>query len=375
MDLDPRHRLDADQAARVISPGLVVFPEIVEENLDKMIRMAGSADRLRPHCKTHKIQQVAELQLGKGIQKHKCATFAEAEMLARAGARDIFLAYNLVGPNIARGVQFRKAYPDVSFSATVDHPAPLAELDQALGAAGQSMTVLLDVNAGLRRTGVEPGDQAAQLYSAIARAQCLEPGGLHVYDGHHHQSDYQERSDAVLADWKNVLKLVETLKNSGLPVPRIVAGGSGSFPVYASLDDPLIELSPGTCVFHDAGYARAFPETQFTPAALLLTRVISRPCSGRATFDLGTKACASDPPAGNRLLLPELPDAKHVLQNEEHLVVESSQTDSLQPGDWRWAIPMHICPTSALHKEVFVAREGKIVDRWAVIARDRWLSI
>jgi D-serine deaminase-like pyridoxal phosphate-dependent protein len=107
----------------------------------------------------------------------------------------------------------------------------------------------------------------------------------------------------------------------------------------------------------------------------MLTRVISRPTPERVTLDLGYKAVASDPPAGNRLLFPDLPDAKAVLQNEEHLVLETSQAALFQPGDEILAIPKHICPTSALHKQVFVVSGGQVVDRWDVTSRDRWLTI
>src|SRR4029453_140978 len=102
---------------------------------------------------------------------------------------------------------------------------------------------------------------------------------------------------------------------------------------------PAIELSPGTIVFHDWGYGESFPDLAFTPAALMLTRVISRPTADRVTLDLGYKAGASDPPAGNRVLFPDLPDAKAVLQNEEHLVLETAQAHRFQPGDELWAIP------------------------------------
>src|SRR6478736_3519835 len=94
--MDASYRIE--DTSRIISPGLIVFRELMEANLDAMIRIAGTAGRLRPHCKTHKMPQVTKIELARGIRKHKCATFAEAEMLADAGVSDIFLSYNLVGP-------------------------------------------------------------------------------------------------------------------------------------------------------------------------------------------------------------------------------------------------------------------------------------
>jgi D-serine deaminase-like pyridoxal phosphate-dependent protein len=237
------------------------------------------------------------------------------------------------------------------------------------------MELLLDVDLGQHRTGVPAGPRAAELYRQIARSPGLKPGGLHCYDGHQHQADRNERRAAVMAEFGKVLEFRDALVAEGLPVPRLVCGGTASFPVYAELMDQAIELSPGTIVFHDAGYSEMFPDLEFVPAVMLLTRVISRPAEDRITCDLGYKAVASDPPAGKRLRFPDLPDAEAVLQNEEHLVLKTAQAARFQPGDELLAIPRHVCPTTALHRQVYVISGGELVDRWDVTARDRWLEI
>lgn len=371
--MDACYRIENTQ--EIITPALIVYQELVERNIAEMVRIARNPARLRPHCKTHKMREVAQLELAQGVTKGKCATFAEAEMLVAAGVRDVFLAYNLVGPNIERAVRFVEKYPDVRFSATADHPAPVAALGAALQRAGRSMELLLDIDSGQHRTGLEAGEEARRLYAAIAATPGLRAGGLHLYDGQNHQRDLAERTKAVHACWAPAARLRDELEAAGLAVPRIVAGGTGSFPIFAAIDDPALELSPGTVVFHDAGYGEIFPDLKFTPAALLLTRCISRPTATRVTFDLGYKAVASDPPAGNRLAFPDLPDAKAVLQNEEHLVLETTEAARFTPGDELLAVPRHVCPTSALHKQVFVVRGGRMVGRWDVVARDRWLDI
>jgi D-threonine aldolase len=361
--------------SEIFTPALLVFRELMEQNIDRMIRIAGRAERLRPHCKTHKIRQVAEIEMARNITRHKCATLAEAEMLAQAGVRDILWAYNPVGPNVQRTVRFVEAYPEVQLAVTADHPLPVEQLGAAFRAASRRIDVLLDIDTGLQRTGLPPGPQAVELYRQIARTGGLRPGGLHVYDGQNHQQAYAARAAAVARLWSDVLSLRDRLCSEGFPVPRIVAGGSGTFPVYAGIDEPVLELSPGTTVFYDAGYSEAFPDLDFEIAAALLTRVISRPAPDRVTFDLGYKACASDPPADRRVVFPDIPDARIVLQNEEHLVVQTRLANRLQPGDEQMAFPWHICPTTALHKQVYVIQAGRVVDRWDVLARDRWLTI
>ncbi len=364
-----------EDASQIISPGLVVFRDLVEVNTAKMIQMAGDASRLRPHCKTHKMRQVAEMQVSMGITKHKAATFPEAEMLAEAGVKDICLAYNLVGPNIQRAVDYLKRYPGVSLIVTADHEGPIKSLSEAVSAAGLNIGVLLDVDSGQHRTGVPIGERAVQLYRQINDAPGLTAAGFHLYDGQNHQTDVDERRSAVQDAWSQAAQLKADVEAAGCEVPRVLCGGTGSFPMFAELDDPVIELSPGTCAFYDCGYGRMFPDLDFTPAAVILTRVISRPTPDRVTFDLGYKAIASDPPPGKRCYFPDLPDAVDVLQNEEHLVLQTPDADKFQPGDELVAIPTHICPTSALHRSAWVVKDGKVCDQWEVIARDRCVNV
>lgn len=371
--MDARYRIE--DTREIISPALVLYQDLLEANLRRMVAIARDPARLRPHAKTHKMPQVARRELAHGIVKHKCATFAEAEMLAGAGVGDILLSYNLVGPNVGRAVEFRRRFPRATLRVQADHPGPVAELGRAMAAAGQTIDVLLDLDVGQHRTGVIAGPVAKELYRTIASTPGLTAGGLNVYDGHQHQKSRDERAQAVEAEWKKVVAFRDELVASGLAVPRIVCGGTGSFPIYAEKNDPTIELSPGTCVFNDSGYSEGFPDLEFQPAVAILTRVISRPSADRVTLDLGYKAVASDPPAGQRLTLPDLPEAEQVLQNEEHLVVRTPRAGEFQPGDELYAIPHHICPSVALHKQVYVVADGKVIDRWEVVARDRWLTI
>ena len=185
----------------IFSPALIVYRSIVIENIKKMIAIAGNVSRLRPHCKTHKMPAVTKIELEMGITKHKCATFAEAEMLAEAGAKDIFLAYNIVGPNITRAVQFLKKFPDVRFAVTADDPRMIEELSDAMVKEGTTIGVLLDLDSGMHRTGISPGPQAAELYQILLDSPGIKPGGFHLYDGHNQQSNLEERTAAVQAVW------------------------------------------------------------------------------------------------------------------------------------------------------------------------------
>jgi len=360
----------------LLSPSYVVFRPLVERNLATMLRIAGSPDRLRPHCKTHKMPAVVKLLLEAGIQRHKAATIAEVEMLADCGVRDIVLAYNPVGPNIGRVVAIKQRYPDLRLGVTADHPTPLAQLASALDAARMTIEVYMDLNPGRDRTGLVSGDDAYQFYRTIAETAHVQPAGFHIYDGHFHQSNPDERLAALLEKFRPIQALRDRIERSGIRVPKMICGGTPTFPVYATIDDPAIELSPGTCVFHDANYGEKFPDLEvFKPAALLFTRVVSRPKGDRVTLDLGTKSVASDPPMGQRVVFPAMPEGVQVLHNEEHLVVKTPNAGDFAPGDWLLGVPRHVCPCSALHKEAYVIEDGELAGTWPVVGRDRQLTI
>jgi D-serine deaminase-like pyridoxal phosphate-dependent protein len=361
----------------VLSPSLVFFPELIRQNIARVIEMAGGAHRLRPHVKTHKTREIAKLLMEAGVTKHKCATIAEAEMLATANAPDVLIAYPLVGPNLARLVELIRKYPGTRFSTLIDHPDSAKALSAAVSAAGLTVAVVMDLNVGQNRTGIAVGDSALSLYALAADLPGLTPDGFQVYDGHNNQPDRADREAAVRSFLTPVLELRTKAEAKGIPVPRLVCGGTPSFPVYAHLTDvPGIECSPGTFVLHDAGYGGKYADLAgITPAAVLVTRVVSRPTATRVTLDLGTKAVASDPPAGKRVTLLDFPSYEAVGHNEEHLIVETAEAERYKPGDVVFALPSHICPTVALHRDALVAEGGKVVGRWAVASRDRVLTV
>jgi D-serine deaminase-like pyridoxal phosphate-dependent protein len=363
---------EVTNAAEIDSPAMLVYPERIRENVARMIRYAGGTARLRPHVKTHKIPEVIRLQMEAGITKFKCATLAEAEMVASCGAADVLLAYQLLGPKVPRLAALEKAFPHTNFSTIADDEQAIVDLSKGLSAASVEVEVLLDIDAGMRRTGIAPGPEAVRLYKLIADLPGITPGGLHVYDGQHRQRDLAERTVACEAAFEPILALRRELEEAGLPVPHVVAGGTPTFPVHARHDDR--QCSPGTCVFWDASYAGKFPDLDFLHAAVMLTRVVSKPGDNRLCLDLGYKAIASDNP-DPRVELLDLPDAKTIVHNEEHLAIESTAASRYRVGDVLYGIPFHVCPTTALHREVVVVENHQAVDRWAVVARDRRLTV
>lgn len=363
---------DIKNLTEVPSPALLVYPDRIRENIRRMVALVGDVGRLRPHVKTNKMAEVTRMQLEAGITRFKCATIAEMEMVAQCGAPDALLAYQPVGPNVHRLLQLVEKFPATRCSAVADDADAMRTLSNAFQTAGRRLPVLLDLDCGMHRTGVEPGPKAVELYRLIAQSAGLVPGGLHAYDGHNHAANEAERAAQCQAYMAPVRALRRELEQNGLPVPRIVASGTPTFPLHARMPD--IECSPGTCVLWDAGYGNRYKDLDFLPAALLLTRVISKPGHNRLCLDLGHKAVAAENPHP-RVYFIGLEDAQAVMQSEEHLVIETSRADEFAVSEALYGIPHHVCPTVALYGTAVVVENGRAVDRWKVIARERTLTI
>lgn len=361
--------VDAD---KIPTPSLLVYPARVKENIRRVIEMAGSADRLRPHVKTHKMPEVIKLQLAAGITKFKCSTIAEMEMVADCGASDILLAYQPVGPNIARLKALATKYPEIRFAALVDDFEIVRYLDAAFTGMPKPLDVYLDLDCGMHRTGIKPGGKAVDLYRLIHESKSLKVGGLHAYDGHNRAEEIEKRTAQCEVEFQIVRVLAEELRDEGMPVPEIVAGGSPSFPIHSQHDD--VTCSPGTVFFWDYGSGTHFPDMDFLLAAILITRVVSKPLTNRICVDLGHKAIAAENPHP-RVQFLNLMNAEAVMQSEEHLVLDSTNADEFSVGDLLYGVPRHICPTVALHDHAYTIHEGHLSGEWQVAARNRRLTI
>ena len=361
-------------ADTLITPQLVFYRDTIESNLDEIIRIAGGPDRLWPHVKSHKMIDCVRLQMKRGIRRFKCATIAEAEMLGMAGVSDALLAYPLVGPNIERFLTLIRMYPDTTFWAIGDSSTCAEELSAAACREGAAVHFLMDIDMGMHRTGVALCD-AESLYRHWASLPGLKLLGFHCYDGNRHEPEAGTRLERVRLCDRTVQEIRCRLTADGLSCDVLVMGGTPSFPCHAVCTHDY--LSPGTGILQDKGYRDTFRDLAFHPAAILLTRVISRPGRDLFTCDLGYKAVAADP-AGERAEILGMEYARTVIQNEEHWVLrvpEEHCSDIPEIGTLLYCIPTHICPTSALYPSVPVVSGGVVTEWWDVTARNRKITV
>lgn len=354
------------------SPALVVYKQRVLENIRLLKAMVNNnVDRLRPHVKTNKMSAVCQLMLDAGITKFKCATIAEAEMLAIIAVPDVLLAYQPVGPKAARFVKLLIQYPATRFSCLVDNIHSAEQLSKIAVEKNISIDVLIDLNTGMNRTGIAP-EKASLLFEAIELLPSIKVIGLHAYDGQIHDTNLTQRKQLVEEGFGKVIILAETIKAVSDAKLIIVAGGSPTFSIYAGYRN--VECSPGTFIFWDWGYKHIMPDEPFDYAALVITRVISIIDETTITVDLGHKSVAAENPLP-RVHFLNAPNATPISQSEEHLVLKVPHSTTFKPGDVLYGVPVHICPTVALYETAVMIENNSTIEEWPITARKRKITI
>ncbi|WP_200975948.1 D-TA family PLP-dependent enzyme [Echinicola sp. 20G] len=357
---------------KIDSPALIVYPKRVRNNIKKLKSMVKSLDQLQPHVKTFKCREVVDMLMEEGILQFKCATIAEAEMLAIAGAKEVLIAYPMVGPKVNRMIKLMLAYQDTQFSCLVDCPEQALHLSNHTHQADVYLRVYVDINVGTDRTGIGPNEGAMELYDFCKETSHLITMGLHIYDGHIRQLDINERARCCDEAFEPVNKMMDQIvKKYGQDI-KVIAGGTPTFPIHQKRKGVI--CSPGTFVYWDKGYHDALPEQQFDFGAVLLCRVVSKPAPHLACLDLGYKSIASEGSLENRAWFLGYPKWKIVGHHEEHMVVDVGR-DSLEVGQEIYAVPNHICPTVAMYDKVLTVESHVVNGKWLTLARKRKINI
>jgi D-serine deaminase-like pyridoxal phosphate-dependent protein len=354
------------------SPSLVIYPERVNNNIRELLDSIDDVSRLRPHIKTHKSKEVSRMMLDAGIRKFKCATIAEAEVLATEGAPHVLLAYQPVGPKGDRLLMLTQKFPQTRFACLIDNVETARALSRLFESAGTRLSVFVDLNVGMNRTGISPSD-ARGLVKIIGDLAGIVIEGLHAYDGHIRDTDMAIRTRKCDEAFEAVL----SMQHDGSALLKrelvVVAGGTPTFSVHRTRANR--ECSPGTFVYWDKGYSEILREQHYQFAALVITRVVSLPKPGLICLDLGHKAIASENPIDKRVSFLNSGDLTPIGHSEEHMVFQVNDNHEYKVGDVLYGVPFHICPTVALYQNPAVVNEGVVSEHWLTQARSRAITI
>lgn len=366
--MDKSNWYEIEVVSHVSSPGLVFYEDRIRHNINLLVGMIDDKSRLRPHVKTHKSVEVTKLLLDAGLQKFKCATIAEAEMLGSCDAPDVLLAYQPVGPNITRFIALQERFPKTSFSCLVDNLETATNMASLAGEHKTTIKVYIDLNVGMNRTGIHP-DKVLKLYEDIDALKELMLLGFHAYDGHIHDRHYAIRQEKVTKIIQVLHDLSRQIEQRYQQMPTIIAGGTPSFPIYAEATD--FECSPGTFALWDSGYQQAFQEQQFLPAAVLISRIVSLPEQQLICTDLGHKAVSAENELSRRVTFLNAPNLVPVSQSEEHLVLNAGAQHGYKVGDVLYGLPHHVCPTVALYDDILSVSSARPPEVWKITSRKR----
>ncbi len=355
------------------TPALTVDADVLDRNLRRMADYCQSHSLgLRPHTKTHKIPEVARLQVRYGAIGLTVAKVGEAEVMCGAGLDNILVAYPVMGPK--KHERLAALALNHSMLVSLDSETVAEALASAAKQQSATIGVLVEFDAGLGRCGLEPGPALVDLAQKIMRLPSLRFRGLMCYPG--------QVSGSAEARQREIARVVEKVERARaafrqeqIPV-EIVSAGSTPSAFQSHLIPGLTEIRPGTYVYNDMNTFYQGACAVEDCAARVVTTVVSTAVAGGAILDAGSKTLSSDPlrfgPASGYGYIVEAPDAPIVKLNEEHGYVDMRRASrQLRVGDVVSIIPNHVCTCVNMHDEIFVVRQGMVERTWRVAARGK----
>jgi D-threonine aldolase len=358
------HRPPASVGQRieqVDTPALILDLDAFEKNLATLNESVAGRVRVRAHAKTHKCPQIAKLQIAAGAIGVCCQKVSEAEALVEGGVHDVLVSNEIVGA--AKIARLARLSQRAHLGVCVDHIDNLREI----AATGARLDVYIELEVGMGRCGVAPGEPAAALAREIAKAPSLRFAGLQAYHGRaQHVRSVAERRSSIERAADSVRRTKALFKQNGIDTPVVTGAGSGTF-MFEVESGAWDEIQPGSYIFMDADYARnewAAPLPRFEHALFVLTTVMSRPSPGAAIVDAGLKASSVD--SGMPTVWARN-DLRYTKASDEHGWVEGSQPPAL--GEQLLLVPGHCDPTVNLYDWYVAVRRGVVEEIWPITAR------
>lgn len=348
------------------TPALVIELPAMEQNIAKMADFARSQGiSLRPYIKTHKSTILARKQMAAGAIGIGCATIEEAEVMAAAGISDILIGNQVVGS--VKMARLTRLAQDTGIIVAVDDYQNVNELSAAAQAAAVRVRVLVEVDVGAHRCGVQPGDDALRLARHVDTAASLEFCGFMGYESHLQLiAEPDERAAQVEKEVGLLVNTAKMAKSAGMRVEIVSAAGTLTYKETGKLPG-ITEIQPGTYIFMDSRYYAR--QTDFRCALTVLATVISHPVDNYLVVDAGSKALSQD---GGMPEVKDLPGAKLMRMWEEHGKIELAEpVPGLKVGDKIEIFPSHVCTTVNLYGKFFAVRNDRVEATWEILTRGK----
>jgi len=357
--------LDEDWKEKIPTPALVINYDIMQQNIETMAKFAReNSVNLRPHVKTHKCPIIGKKQLEAGANGICVARVGEAEVFAQEGFDDILIANEVIELNqIERLVGLNKKS---LVRVCVDSEKNILDLNKIASKNDVKLEILLEVDVGLGRNGVIPGDPALNLANFIKEQSNLRLVGLQGYEGHLTSViDPELRKKQTEECIKKLVDTRDLLNNNGFDINYLTASNTVTYKFSAKCEG-LTELQPGTYIFNDEHYYRVSPE--FDIAVTVLGTITNNPGKRLYTIDTGLKAATND--NGNPIF-KNYPKCKIRVMTEEHSIFRTGPNDDFEIGQKVEIFPSHICTTTNLYDFFTVVKDGEIIGKWEISARGK----
>ena len=371
--LAPAEPLFVSSSSTIDTPALIVDEPTMRRNIAGMAAFAASVDvSLRPHIKTHKTPRIARLQLAAGAVGITCAKLGEAEvMVEQAEVEDVLIAYPVVGEfKIGRLLALMER---ARMIVALDNHDVGEAIGRAVAGQDRAIDVYVEVNTGQNRAGALVGDEAVALALNLARISGLRVVGIMTHEGHANSAEPDVIRETALAAGRAMVETAERLREHGLDI-RTVSVGSTPAALYTPTIPGVTEMRPGTYVFNDNSVFRYGRIGPANCALRVLSTVVSRPAADRALLDAGSKTLAMDPSRshpGHGYIVGHAAAEITKLSEEHGTVHVPAGMPGFAIGDRVEIIPNHVCPTVNLQDELFVVRNGDLIDRWPIAARGK----
>ena len=345
------------------TPALLVDVSALDRNIARMAGFFASGPcRLRPHVKAHKTPAIARRQLAAGsCVGLTCATVSELEAVKDL-CEDLLVANEIVSPDkCARAAVLAH---DRVVTVAVDSIAGIDALAAAARTAGVTIGILVDVNVGQGRCGVEPGDEAVALATRIAATPGLTMRGVMGYEGHLQPlRDRAEREARTRDAMRGLGETAREIRAAGIPCEVVSSGGTGTYDISGRVDG-VSEIQAGSYALMDTDYASV--GVPFEPAFFVLGTIVSRPSPERCVADCGHKSMTKDHGYPS---VKGVDRATVTALNDEHAVIAVPASCTLSIGDRVQLLPSHTDPTVNLHDVFYVIEGERVVDVWPISAR------